>query len=327
LQSVTVVVRCGLGPTLIAGVASGYAVSLAWSADGSQLAWTAVNGSSVTVVKFTAGKVAASRHWACSGALGCRGIAFLGERAMSTDEPIASQFPELLVYPASGTGAPTTVPMTGLPPYGSRSLAEFNGLGSTPSGLVIEWGHRSVGNTFLVQPYHVDSAGHATAYGTTEFDGIYDVSSSPAGNQFAFGSALTCGNGTGQRQTVDLMNTATGTISRPAFPAGQPGYLVTGTWFDPSGTPYVSLAPATAACTTQGAGTWQAGVAPVVCKLVNDTWVSTGSGVFYASYGPGHWLAEETGVMGTDGPQPTFTISNGASRTTVARVTGFAWAP
>jgi hypothetical protein len=68
-------------------------------------------------------------------------------------------------------------------------------------------------------------------------------------------------------------------------------------------------------------------VAPVVCKLVNGAWVKTGSGVFQASYGPGNWLVEYAGVMGSDEAQRTFTISNGVSRTTVSNVIGFAWAP
>ena len=66
---------------------------------------------------------------------------------------------------------------------------------------------------------------------------------------------------------------------------------------------------------------------PVVCKLVNGVWVKTGSGVFQAGYGPGNWLVEDTGVMGNDGPQQTFTLSNGVSRTTVTNVIGFVWAP
>ena len=327
LESITVGIRCGLGSTLIAGVdSSGYEVSVAWSADDSQLAWIDSNDGSMTVVTFTAGKVATRRHWACPTFFGCFGIAFLGERAVTTAQPTA--FPELVVYPASGTGAPTIVPMTGLPPYASsQGGARFELLGSTPSSLVIEWGEQSSANTFLALLYHVDAAGHAIAYETTKLvNGADRINSSPAFNQFVFGSDIPCGNGTGQRQTVDLMNAATGAISRPALPAGQPGYLVQGTWFDPSGTPYVSLAPAIAACMTHSAGTGQAGVAPVVCKLVNGTWVKTGSGVFQAAYGPGNWLAEETGMTGQDGPEHSLTISNGSSRTTIAGVLGFAWA-
>jgi hypothetical protein len=104
---------------------------------------------------------------------------------------------------------------------------------------------------------------------------------------------------------------------------------VEGTWVDRTGTPYASLAPSPSDCATNTTLT-SSGVTPIVCKLSGGNWVPTGHGVFQAAYGPGNWLAEETGVTAQNGLAPaTLTISDGTGTipVTIPNAYSFTWAP
>jgi hypothetical protein len=89
------------------------------------------------------------------------------------------------------------------------------------------------------------------------------------------------------------------------------------------------LASASPCAAPQGQSVLATNTASVVCKLVGTTWVRVGTGVFQAAYGPGHWLAEQSGVSDQTGASPqTLTISDGSATTATAPdVIAFAWEP
>jgi serine/threonine-protein kinase len=130
----SVVVRCGTGtPHSLYASPSGVG-SLAWSADGTQLAWT--TGTGVDVAQAKAGTWTL-RSWTCQ----CADTTFLGNQAVSVSQQAASginttAIPQLLVFPATGSGQPATLPVTGIR---TADFTQFRVLGSiSPTDVVVD---------------------------------------------------------------------------------------------------------------------------------------------------------------------------------------------
>jgi tRNA A-37 threonylcarbamoyl transferase component Bud32 len=341
----TVAVRCGTGtPRTLGTVQDAYSEAPVWSPDGTQLGWQSI--STVYVAQVRAGTWTV-RHWSCQY---CNGLAFQGGHAVTVSEQAGGvltpggAIPQLLVFPVSGNGPPVTLTVTGIP--ASHPSTEFSVLGSvSPTDVVVEYGtHYGAHNTGTQVLYRVSEAGQATQYGNQPLDlpeapnviygqGIEDFTTNAAGSTLAFYNTNS-GGAACFSSTPQVLDTATGTVSTPATPAGggPQGWEVRGMWFDQAGTPYVSLLATVTPCAAPVAGqtVLAPNTAPVVCKLAGTTWVPAGTGVFQAAYGPGHWLAEETGVSDQAGAaSQTLTISDGPGTTpaTVTGVTGFAWEP
>jgi serine/threonine-protein kinase len=354
LPLTTVVVRCGTGaPHAVATINGDSASNLTWSADSTQLAWLTSKTMNVAAVKAGAW---ALRSWPCQ----CIGLAFLGGQAVTVNGPTAGgpqQFvaaqPQLLKFPASGSGQPVTMPVTGIATIGQGS--DFRLLGSvSPTGLVVAYGEAGGSNMGGYQIlYHVNSAGQATQYGTGSLNqgtqplnqpvGTFvDFTVNQAGSEALFSTYSQAG-AMCPYLSAWVLDPASRTLIKPGTPAGggPDGWLVQGVWFDRTGTAYASLVPNLGTCstTTPPSGSPQpAGVAPIVVKLSGSNWMPAGRGVFRAAYGPGSWLAEKAGVttQGLAGPA-ALTISDGTAvaPVTVPDVTSaalaytdiFAWAP
>jgi hypothetical protein len=253
---------------------------------------------------------------------------------------------QLLVFPRTGSGQPTPLPVTGIADAGLAS-SEFLLQGNvTPAGVVIDFGDPGGSDLGGFQTlYHVNSAGQATPYNhvaaaainpgpTTIFGDVGGLAANRAGTEIVF-NAYSRGGICGGTDPAQVLDTATGAVTTPRTPAGGglSGWWVQGMWFDQTGTAYASLIPNESTCATTGAaptaGLSPAGYKPIVCKLVDGSWVKTGSGVFKASYGPGNWLAQATGTTGTalGGNRMTLTLSGGKAPVTVPGASDFAWAP
>jgi hypothetical protein len=273
-------------------------------------------------------------------------MTFLGKRAVTVSSQAAGSgttaaIPQLLVFPATGSGPPTMLPVTGIATVGLGT--EFNVLGYvSPAEVVVSYGitgGTAGGNPVL---YRVNAAGQATQYQyqpphPNEIIGaVGDFTASAASGEFAFSTS-------GETSAFCFstlswaLDTATGAIISPKTPAtgggpnpGPAGWLVEGTWVDRTGTPQASLVPSPSDCATNTT-LKSSGVTPIVYKLSGGSWVqTTGRGVFRAAYGPGNWLAEEVGVTVGNGLAPaTLTISDGTGTTpvTVPHADSFAWAP
>jgi hypothetical protein len=268
-------------------------------------------------------------------------MAFQGEQAVTVSQPAAGSntaaaIPQLLVFPATGSGPPVTLPVTGITTI-SGPETEFRVLGSiSPAELVVSYGYD--GGTLLGTPtlYRVNATGQATQY-------PYQPPL-PASSYIGFPGGFAAGHANGEFEfstysevsyacysdTAWALNAATGGIIEPKTPVGggPQGWYVEGAWFDRTGTPYVSLVPSPSDCATNKP-LKSDGVTSTVCKLSGGSWVPAGRGVFQAAYGPGNWLAEESGVTGQNGFLPeTMTISDGTGATpvTVSNVSAFAWA-
>jgi hypothetical protein len=341
-------VRCGTGAPRT--LAYGGASSLAWSAGGTQLAWA--NASGVLYVATVKAGAWSLRHWTCN----CAGIAFFGDQAVSVDSQTAGgpmdqvkAVTQLLVFPSSGSGQPTTLPVTGLPTAGMVT-SEFYLLGNaSPADVVIGFGDpggSDLGGTQLL--FKVSSAGQATQYGhdtisaqagpDTPFGDLGNFSVNQAGSELAF-STFSRAGGCGGDFAAYVLNTATGVITVPKTPAGvgREGWTVEGIWFDQAGTPYASLVPNTSTCLSGGFGNGQvasltaANVVPTVVKLQDGTWVKAGSGVFRVAYGPGNWQATFTGRIASYLDAVSITVSGQAGKKSATvstmSVTPFAWSP
>jgi hypothetical protein len=269
----------------------------------------------------------------------------MGEQAVATYLPSAGYPPatQLLEYPRSGSGQPVARTVTGLPLVshgGSSTAFSVSLLGSLPSGgIVVNLVSATEPYTPAELFYRIDSAGHATEYGTgtvgnSTLTGIGNFAISAAGTEFAFAADSGCRNfhhGDQGINTPSLLDPATGTVTTPATPAGGGtfGYWVEGTWFDPSGAPHVSLLKNLSDCASDVA-LWPSGATPADYALAGGRWVQTGSGVLQEEYGPGTWAAETTGTPPVAGSAPAFplTVFDGSSvRARVPDVITFAWAP
>jgi hypothetical protein len=331
-------VQCGTGAPRSLGDSENGTAPMAWSPDGTQLAW--LTHRAFAVAQFTAGTWAV-RTWQCQG---CAGVAFLGGQAVSVSADAAGgqqapAQPQLLVFPRSGSGDPAALPVTGIPAGGQGT--GFSLVGSTsPTDVVVDYGNAGgsrPGNAQLL--YRVNPAGQATQFGNgtidqlaptpgTIFGNVTDFTASPAGREFAFNTyspdTSFCG---GEIDRLQLLDTTTGTVTTPPVPAGggPSGFWVLSTWFDRAGTPYASVVPNLSDCSTSNI---EAGNSiPIVCTLEGGAWVKTGTGVSRAAYGPGNWLAELTGPMDGYGPSRTLTITGGTTPATITDVSAFAWAP
>jgi eukaryotic-like serine/threonine-protein kinase len=342
-----VLVRCGTGaPHVVTTLHNDTVENLAWSLDGTQLAWTTGQQTSLYVAQVKAGTWTL-RQVTCD----CIGVAFLGDQPVSVNAktaggPMSQQLAQaqLLVFPKGG-GQSTTLPLTGIDNNGRET--EFRLLGSvSPTQLLVDYGDGGGSDLGGFQSlYKVNSGGQATRYGpatpsttrpgaSTIFGLIGNVTVSPAGTQVAF-ATYSRGGACGASQPAQLLDTATGVISTPATPpgGGSEGYWVLGTWFDGTGTPYASLVPNQSTCSTTGVTPTSpiepAGAAPTVVKLSGGSWVKAGSGIIQAAYGPGKWLAEQVGTTPiANSPGYSLTISGGTGTTpvTVQSVVAFAWA-
>jgi hypothetical protein len=304
-----------------------------------------VTGTAVDVAHVKSGTWSL-RTWACQG---CSSVAFLGEQAVSVSGPVAaSPFgappPSLLVFPQSGTGQPTTLPVTGIKHLPIDT--EFWVVGSTsPDSVVVDYGDLGGSNAGGIQLlYQVSPDGKATQYGHgtvsqsrptpgTILGRITTFAASQTGSEAVF-TAGQNGGACGGIQVAHLLDTRADTVSTPSMPAGggPAGYWVEGMWFDRTGTPYASLLPNTSDCSTTGtpvSGGMPSNSPFTVVKLQGGSWVTTGTGVYQAAYGPGGWVAEMTGTWTPAGPPKSLTISGGPGTTpvTIPDVSSFAWAP
>jgi hypothetical protein len=332
----SLVVRCGTGTprTLESFGATNYGTSPVWSSDGTQLGW--LDGSGAYVARANAGTWSV-RHWKCQ----CVGLAFLGQQAVSVSQQAAditgnnTAIPQLLAFPATGSGPPATRAVTGIT---TSQFTEFSVIGSiSPTDLVVTYGE--TGGTLGGSPtlYRVNAAGQATQYpfqpplahslvigsvgrfAANQADSEFDFSTGGEASYACFTS------------TAWALDSATGGIIQPKTPSGggPNGWVVEGMWVDRTGVRYASLVPSPSDCATN-TPLKSAGITPTVCKLSGGTWVPTGHGVFQAAYGPGNWLAEESGVTGQNDSNPgTLSISDGAGTppVTVSNVSAFTWAP
>jgi hypothetical protein len=347
-----VLVRCGTGaPHAVATIHNDTVSqqSLAWSSDGTQLAWATSTAFYVAQVKASAWTM---RQWTCQ----CAGVAFLGNQAVSVNAKMAGgpqqlnrAATQLLAFPQSGSAQPAMLPITDLPALAGPGVnpTEIRLLGSfSPTEVVIEFGVPGGSNFADSQLlFHVNSAGQATEYGhatlnqsgqvSNVIEGFIDYfTANQSDREFAYGAYTRYGI-CGGVEPSELVDAATGTVTTPTTPAGggAGGWWAEGVWFDKSGTPYASLVPNLSTCATGAAptnGYWPNGATPTVVKLSAGRWVKTGSGIFQAAYGPGKWLAEQVGTTPiANSPGYSLTVSGGAGTTpvTVQSVVAFAWAP
>jgi hypothetical protein len=193
----SVFVRCGTGaPHTLATFTppQNLAPALAWSSDGTQLAWT--TGSAVEVAQAKSGTWA-MRHWACQ----CYGLAFLGRQAVSVNAKDISGpngvTLQLEVFPQAGSGQPATLRITGIATTATAD-ADFVLVGAiSPASLLVDYGISGGTNAGNFQSlYHVNSAGQATQYGQgtqgqlpqdtgTGFGGLGDFSTNQAGSEIS----------------------------------------------------------------------------------------------------------------------------------------------
>ena len=350
--STTVELRCGSGsPTALdtelptsAGTDLG---QLAWSWDGTQLAW--LDTSRINVADVATGAV---RTWAC---VECTGLAFLGDQAVTVTQQAAggeltAAETQLVEYPASGFGSPTTLSLTGIPQPTppDNTDTDFMLLSAVSADAVVV-GYGSAGGSDLGGNqllYRVGQDGKATQYGNatltqtstgpgTIFGALSNATVASTGSSLALEES-TRGGACGGVSTALLVNTATGAISTPKEPStggGTGGFWIEGLWYDASGTPYISLVPNGSYCSseTDTPGTqpiFPTSANPTVCKLVNGTWTVVGSGTFQASYGPGGWQAEQDGTIANSAEQTTLKVSHGSTASySLPGVSSFAWAP
>jgi hypothetical protein len=276
-------------------------------------------------------------------------VEFQGQRAVvvplsAAGGEVASATPELLEFPADGSAAPQEESVTGITPGGPGT--DFRLLADLPDGdLVVAYGSAGgsdLGGTQLL--YSVDPAGHAVEYGKTSlrqlptssapvvFGDLGDFTVDRSGAEAAFITATRAGI-CGGVDTLDLLDTASGSMTVPRDPAGggHDGFWVEGLWFDPAGVAYASLIPNMTNCDTYRPGTvptfYPPHDSPIVYERLDGTWTRTGSsGVFQAGYGPAGWAGQLTGTS-PEAASYTLVLSRGAADITIPGVSEFEWAP
>ena len=250
---------------------------LAWSPDGSKVAWLA--DGKVGELILASDQV---REWRC----GCESIVFRGDQLLSTGSGTTAA-PGLLSYPDGGS-TPVPIAISGLPksPFATTTGTTFNlDAAIPPDDVIVGYGTEVsvAGGPQLL--YRVDPAGRAAllapaASQLTDNSIAVGFTLSPDRSQVGF---LVPGRGgvCATSATAVLASTATGTETHPAMPAGMRYALAA--WFGPSGTPYASMVPAPPGCAGSGSS-GSGSVADIVAsaqdyRLQAGTWVRFGSGI------------------------------------------------
>ena len=299
---------------------------LAWSADGSKVAWLDDQG----VGEFIVGRDQV-RTWHCD----CASIAFKGDQLLS-DDYTAENAPRLLSYPDDGS-TPVPVVISGLPESRFPSGNAYSLDGAIPPDDVIVgygMGVSASGGPQLL--YRVDAEGRAVPFApaagqVTSNAGPGRFVFSPDGTQAGFllpGLGGYCAD----LETVVLANVATSAETHPAMPTGM-GWAVA-VWFGPSGTPYASMAPVPPGCVSGPHGTVASiVVSPQDYRLEAGTWVRSGSGVVSEESIRGGWEAtlygkvDSTALGASASTDLRLVVSRGSSSVTIPGALTFMWAP
>ncbi len=313
----------GTGFTGPGGFGSG---QVAWSADGTRVAW--LDGQGVGEFMLGRGQV---HTWHCQ----CSSIVFQGDRLLS-DDYTAENAPRLLSYPDDGS-PPVPIVISGLPastlPTGNAYTPDA---AVPPADVIVGWGigvSASGGPQLL---YRVDAEGRAVPFASP----ARQVTSNTAPGRFAFspdgtqagfllyGEGGYCADG----DTVVLADVATGAETQPATPAGMRYALAV--WFGSSGTPYAAMAPAPPGCAHVGQGNVAStSVSPVDYRLEAGTWVRSGAGVIgqESIRGGGeatlYGQVESTALGASASTGLRLVVSRGSSSVTIPGALAFMWAP
>jgi hypothetical protein len=312
----------GAGFTGPEGAGSG---QLAWSADGSRVAW--LDGQGVGEFIMDRGQV---RTWHCD----CTSITFQGDRLLS-DDLTAEHAPRLLSYPDDGS-EPVPVVISGLPASRFPPLTAYSlDIAVPPADVIVGYGtgvSASGGPQLL---YRVDADGRAVPFAPVASQVTSNAApgwfaSSADGAQAAFllpGQDGECAD----NDTVVLANVATGAETRPAMPAGLRYALAV--WFGPSGTPYASMAPAPPGCAHVGQGSVASVVVPAKdYRLEAGTWVRSGSGIISQEFLRGgeatlYGSVDSTPLGAFASAGLRLAVSHGSSAVTIPGALAFMWAP
>jgi tRNA A-37 threonylcarbamoyl transferase component Bud32 len=301
---------------------------LAWSADGSKVAWLA--GQEVGELILGSDQV---RQWTCD----CSSITFQGDRLLS-DDYRAENSPRLLSYPDNGS-KPVPIVISGLPKSTIPAELDSYSLGAAipPADLIVGYGtgvSASGGPQLL---YRVDAAGQAVLFAPAASQLAYNsvpagFMLSPDGRQVSFlepGLAGVCADSA----TAVLASTATGAQTHPPMPAGIKTAVAA--WFGPSGTLYASMVPAPPGCAHVGHGTVPSFTTSAVdYRLQAGTWVRSGNGVISQEPARGGWEATLYGSIDSTslGAAPAaaglrLVLSGGPAPVTIPGALAFLWAP
>jgi Protein kinase domain len=313
----------GAGFTGPQGFGSG---QLAWSADGSKVAWLDGQG----VGEFIVGRDQV-RTWHCD----CTSIVFRGDQLLS-DDYTTENAPRLLSYPDDGS-KPVPIVVSGLPKSRFPSGNDYSlDAAVPPADVIVGYGtgvSASGGPQLL---YRVDAEGRAVPFApaarqltSNAAPGRFVSSSDDTQAGFLLpGLAGACADG----DTVVLANVATGAETQSAMPAGMRYALAV--WFGPSGTPYASMAPAPPGCAHVGQGTVASiVVSPEDYRLEAGTWVRAGSGVINEESirgGRGATLygkVDSTPLGASVSTDLRLVVSRGSSSVTIPGALTFMWAP
>jgi hypothetical protein len=312
----------GAGPTGQRGFGSG---QLAWSADGSRVAWL----DDQEIGEFTVGRHQV-RTWHCD----CMSIVFDGDRLLS-DDFTAENAPRLLSYPDDGS-KPVPIVISGLPRSTFAVDNDYSlDTALPPADMIVGYGTgvAAAGGPQLL--YRVDAAGRAVLFApaarqVTSNSVPGDFVFSPDGTQAGFLLPELSGY-CADLETIVLANIATGAETQPTMPA-EMGWAAV--WFGPSGTPYASMAPVPPGCHGAPQGTAASVVvSPQDYRLEAGTWVRSGSGVINEESIGGGWTAtlygkiDSSALGGSVSTDFRLVVSRGSSSVTIPGALTFRWAP
>ena len=313
----------GAGFTGPQGFGSG---QLAWSVDGSKVAW--LDGQEIG--EFIVGRDQV-RTWHCD----CSSIVFQGDRLLSDDYTTEND-PSLLSYPDDGS-KPVPIVISGLPASRFPAGNDYSlDAAVPPADVIVGYGTGVSGFGGPELLYRVDAEGRAVPFApvarqvtSNSVPGRFVFS--PDGTQAGFllpGLAGVCADG----ETVVLANLATGAETQSAMPAGMRYALAV--WFGPSGTPYASMAPLPPGCAHVGYGTVASTVvSPEDYRLEAGTWVRSGSGVIdEESVRDGgeatlYGKVDSTALGASASTGLRLVVSRGSSSVTIPGALTFMWAP
>jgi hypothetical protein len=304
------------------GLGSG---QLAWSADGSKVAWLDDQG----VGEFIVGRDQV-RTWHCD----CSSIVFRGDQLLSDDYTTESA-PRLLSYPDDGS-QPVPIVISGLPRSRFPTGNAYSLVAAVPPADVIVGygiGVSASGGPQLL--YRVDAEGRAVPFAPVAPQMIGNTAPgrfvfSPDGTRVGFLLGELAGV-CADDDTAVLANVATGAETQPAMPADMRHVLAV--WFGPSGTVYASMAPDPPSCAHVGQGGTVVSVvvSPQDYRLEAGTWVRSGRGVISqestrAGEATLYGKVDST-PLGAGSTGLRLVVSRGSSSVTIPGALAFMWAP
>jgi hypothetical protein len=286
--------------------------------------------------------------WPC-GTDGCTGLAFLGNRLLSSTSPatFTPGLPDIKSYPTTAGGRPAPFITHGLPAPsadGAERIVQVFGSMDKDTGVLAYWSDRDANGQAVRQVFRLNATGDATPIGATGVDRPHtdvDPVPSPDLSHLIYWGDIAEGGGGGGDQCkpsdgVTVLDLGRSTSTTSSLPAQRTRpWRVIAAWLDERYTPYVVAYSQPGDCSPDtGTGADKDfTVQPHILRLDGSRWTDTGQTGLQGWAATRGWQVTRTGTLTAknnliSSQNTVLTAVAGTRRLDLgSTITGFALAP